>query len=180
MSTRSWQTLFSLCLIAALLTPPTRAAEPIYPDTADGLKKLMEDTLAAVKAGDKEKASTLIKAMQLPDAKAWFNSTWGEEKGKGMANAYARLEKNFEKDFTKVFEKLAKDGRTYPTVHKIESATDDNASGAQKKAIEAMKQKVALYSVDFGPQPGETGFNLRSFVFVDGQFRFAGKLGSAE
>jgi hypothetical protein len=76
-----------------------------------------------------------------------------------------------------VFEGRVKDGRTFVSVTKIESATDDNGTGSQKQALAAMKVKVPLYTVRFREQPGtSSGYTLWSFVYVDGGFRFIGKM----
>src|SRR3954471_15150072 len=65
-----------------LAAPAPAAAEAAQPETTDGVKKLMEDIVAALQANDNDKAATLYKAMLLPDAEAWFTKTYGDEVGK--------------------------------------------------------------------------------------------------
>lgn len=154
----------------------TFAADPPYPESTQGLQKLMEDALAATKAGDKEKVAALVKPLVLPDHAAWFKKTFGDEKGAALAEDYDKMAPRLADELTKLLDARVKDGRTFASAVKIESADDQNATGLQKQAIAAMKEKAALYTVRLGDKPGGSGFTLWSFVFVDGQFRLAGKM----
>jgi hypothetical protein len=56
------------------------------------------------------------------------------------------------------------------------SAADENANGLQEAAMKAMKTPVPIYTVNM-VEPGKTiGQSLWSFVYVDGGFRYIGKL----
>ena len=75
------------------------------------------------------------------------------------------------------FFKQAKDkGKTELLIDKHVSATDENANQLQEEAMKAMKTPVPIYTINV-VEPGKTiGSSLWSFVYVDGQFRYAGKL----
>jgi len=161
----------AVAAMAALLAvaPAAMAAE----ETADGLKATVQAIVDAAKAGKGEEVQKLTEALFLPDAGKFFTEVFGEELGKKLADEYARLPKP---ELAKLFEKVAKDGRTNVTAWKIAGADDENATGLQKEAIKAMKKPVALYSVRMA-EPGKTsGMTLWSFVYVDGAFRIAGKM----
>ena len=160
-------------LLASIVFWPiaARAADDI-----SSLKKLIEDTLAAYRAGDKVRAEALVRPMKLPDAAAWFKRVFGDEVGAKLAADYAEGTRDLTAGLGSLFEGRVKDGRTFVSVIKLESAMDSNATGYQKQALAAMKEKVPLYTVKFGAQPGATGFSLWSFVFLDGQFRLVGKM----
>src|SRR5688572_5996368 len=68
-SSRSYR--LPLCLAVAfsiIAASPARAAEPVkYPESPEGLEKLTNDMLAAVKDGNKERAAELAKSMVLPN-----------------------------------------------------------------------------------------------------------------
>jgi hypothetical protein len=162
-------------LVLAVSAGRVRAADAAYPDTAAGLQKLIEDALAAVKAGENDKATAMAKAMILPNHEAWFKKTFGDEKGAKFAEEYTKMGPTLETELPKLLAARIKDGRTFASAVKIESADDKEATGLQKKAIEAMKEKVPLYTVRLGKAPGESGFTLWSFAYVDGQFRLIGK-----
>src|ERR1700693_5462585 len=71
------------------LTPTVSQAA--YPESADGLKKLIEDIFAAVKSGDKEKATSYFSGLAIPDHAAWFAKMFGPEGGGGLEAKYAEL-----------------------------------------------------------------------------------------
>jgi hypothetical protein len=146
------------------------------PDDTASLQKLMEDTLAAFKAGEQDKAAALVKPMMLPNAATWFKKVFGDEVGAKLAADYDKMLPNFPAELGSVFKGRVRDGVTFVSVNKIESATDRNATGYQQQAVAAMKAKVPLYTVHFGAKPGGSDYTLWSFVYVDGQFRLAGKM----
>src|SRR5262245_62232679 len=102
-------------------TLPARAAN----DPAT-LQKLMEDTLAAVKAGQKDKAAALLKPMVLPDATTWFKRVFGDDIGAKLAAGYNSMSSTLPADLMGIFEGRVKDGRTIVSVTKVESASDPN------------------------------------------------------
>lgn len=173
--------LIALALVSSLALPlwagdPT----PAYPDTADGLKKLAEDLLAASKAGEKDKVSTLVKGFVLPGHEAWFKKVFGDEKGTKLAEMYAKILPKIEAELTKAFEERVAKGQTEVKVFKIEKADDPNATGAQKDALAAMKSPVPLYTLKMAKAGEESGFSMWSFVYVDGGFRFGTKMKEAK
>ena len=149
---------------------------PARADDAATLQKLMEDTLAAFKAGDAARGNALVKRMMLPNAAAWFKSVFGDDVGGKLADEYGKMSPNFVTELAAIFQGRVKDGRTFVSVKKVESATDPNATGYQQQALAAMKTKVPLWTVRFGAEPGAAGYTLWSFVYVDGQFRLVGKM----
>jgi hypothetical protein len=117
--------------------------------------------------------------MMLPNAPAWFRSVFGDDVGGKLAEDYGKMSPNLVSGLARVFEERAKQGEMFVAVHKVESATDARATGAQKQALAAMKTKVPLWTVKFTDSPGATGltgYTLWSFVYVGGQFRLAGKM----
>lgn len=153
-----------------------RAAEPAYPESPEGLKKLTQDVLAAMQGGKEDAAKALIKTMVLPDHENWFKKTFGEEKGKPLAEEYAAMSKNFEAEIAKLFAQQVEKKRTEVSAYKVTDANDREATGGQQAALAAMKQKVPLYGVRL-VEPGKTsGFHMWSFVYADGGFRLVGKM----
>ncbi|MBI5479358.1 MAG: hypothetical protein HY906_10905 [Deltaproteobacteria bacterium] len=65
--------------LVALLAPlavagPTRAGQP---ESEAGLKAVIEELLAAGKAGDATRVEALARGMVLPDHEAWFRRVFG-------------------------------------------------------------------------------------------------------
>ncbi len=163
-------------LVIAFTLQAARAADPATPETADGLKKVIEDTIAVVKAGDNDKLAAMVKSMKVPDGEAWLKKTFGDEKAKELLPDYNKFAESFDKDGAKFFQSQVKAGKTFISVAKITSGDDENATGAQKKLLAAMKEKTPLYTVHFAKTEGGTDMSLWSFVYVDGGFRLAGKM----
>ncbi len=162
---------------AAQDSKPEAAAA--YSNDADGLRKQMEDLLAAVKAGDEAKAAPLARNLLLPNAETWFKETFGDEVGARCNAEYAERAKDpaeFEKEVIKLFKDRIEKGAAGVKTHVAEG---DEATGAQKTAIAAMKKPAKLYTVRFQKADGDMGFTLWSFVHVDGAFRLVGKLRAA-
>ena len=156
--------------------PGTQPAKPAYAETKEGLTKLIQDVLAAGKANEKDKLAALIKDLRLPNHDSWFKKTFGDEKGAKLAAEYGESLKKFDEDITKLFADMVKDGKTQVTVLIVKAPDDKEATGLQKDALAAMKEKVALYTVRMTKPGEESGTTLWSFVYVDGGFRLAGKM----
>lgn len=154
--------------------------KPAYPDTADGLKKMFEDILAAAKAADKEKVTVLFKSLVLPNHEAWFKATFGDEVGSRLTEEYQvmvdQIAKASAEEMLKSITKTIEEGRTGVLAFRIEKADAERGTGLQKEALAAMKRPTALYTVKL-VQPGQSsGLSLWSFVYVDNGFRNIGKM----
>jgi hypothetical protein len=151
-----------------------------YPESTDGLKKLMSDILDAQKSGDTAKFKSLVKDLELPDAEGWFKNVFGDDKGARAAAQYKSQTSALEQDLEKLFAKIVSDGQTEIKITRLEKADDPQATGNQKDIIAAMKNPVPIYSARF-VKPGETlGMHLYNYVYVDGTFRLAGKMDAAK
>lgn len=145
-------------------------------DTEAALQAQIESILAAADGGDVGAVSTACVALALPDPEEWFAEVFGEEAGGNLASDYDEQAKSMGADLSELFADAVAEGRVEVRVTKIGSADDANATGGQRKALEAMARPVALYSVRL-VKPGETsGMHIWSFVYVDGAFRLAGKM----
>jgi hypothetical protein len=151
-----------------------------YPESTDGLKKLMSDILDAQKSGDTAKFKSLVKDLELPDAEGWFKNVFGDDKGAKAAAQYKSQTSSLQQDLEKLFAKIVSDGQTEIKITRLEKADDPQATGNQKDVIAAMKNPVPIYSARF-VKPGETlGMHLYNYVYVDGTFRLAGKMDAAK
>jgi cell division septation protein DedD len=165
-----------VAILLAGLTVRAPAAVVSYPESPEGLAKLLEDTFASIKSGDTDRTRELIRSMELPDQQAWVRKTFGDDFGAAIAIEYGRRAPQLEAELTKSFEDCVAERRTFVKAIKIESSDDDNATGLQKTALQHMRLKVPLYTVKFGDRPGGTGYSMWSWVYVRGSFRIAGKM----
>src|SRR5262245_23938319 len=85
-------TCYAFCFLFLLL-PPTRARQlpsvpsGSYPDSPEGLRKLMGDLVAAAKT-DSKRESQLVASLRLPDAASWFADVFGLDNGARLAASY--------------------------------------------------------------------------------------------
>jgi hypothetical protein len=145
---------------------------------ADDLKKNIELAMRAVAARNAQDVETAILGMAMtPDnAKSWFSKTFGPDLGTKLAQGweeevFANLPK-----LVRPFKQAGAEGRTEVQVTKIQSASDPNATGAQKSAIQAMKTPVPLYTVKLVKPGASTGASLWSFAYIDGSYVFLGEM----
>jgi hypothetical protein len=158
-------------LLGALLACKNLMGGKSYPDGEAGLTQLATDLSSA----EGEDAEKLGKNLGLEDPGKFFSATFGAELGPQLASEYAT-------DVPKLptihmFFKAGKaKGRTQILVEKHVSADDENANGLQEAAIKAMKTPMPIYTINV-VEPGKTiGSSLWSFAYVDGSFRYLGKM----
>jgi hypothetical protein len=170
----------ALCLAAPLLLPVALRADDKkdekkseYADGEEGLTKLAADLVAAAKAKDQEKLEKLCGSLALPDAGAFFKKTFGDEKGAALAGGYDKMKGEMPKGLAKDLAKNVEKGRT--EVH-VKKAEGDQATGAQKTATDTMKEKVALWTISLVEPGQKLGTSYWSFAYVDGAWRFLGKM----
>ncbi len=155
----------------------TGGAAPVkaYPGTADGLRALVTDAMAAARDGRDADANAIGASLELPNADAWFAATFGPEVGGRLAVEYAPMKQQLGQLAPLMKDLIAK-GRTEISVEKFDAPGDPMSTGLQSNALKAMTQRVPLYSMR-ATEPGKTtGFHLYSFVYVDGGWRLAGKM----
>jgi hypothetical protein len=151
-----------------------------YPDTPDGLKRLMVEIYSATQNRDNRKADALMKALALPEPDAWFKNVFGDRKGAKLASEYRVALKTFDTELARLFAKVVREGQSEIHVRKFERAPDPQAVGLQNDAMAAMINRRPIYSVRF-VKPGERlGQHVYSFVYADGAFRLVGKMQAAK
>ena len=157
------------------------AAPRSYPDTAAGFEQFARALIATVKDNRRSDYDTIARTLTLPDAQAWFSTTFGPEAG---ARLHAEYEGYGIKDFKRAWPDLRKlvidDGRDTVNTTRHTDPGDELATGYQANALRAMKQPTALYRLQLVRADGSKSFTLWSFVHVDGAFRLAGQMKQAE
>jgi TonB family protein len=143
---------------------PQVEALPIYSNTSDGLRQLLQDMRTAAKNRDSAKLSALIKETEIPNCETWFTATFGRENGVSWADRYGNnLNRN---------ERQLQD-------FMMEVALEDGEISAQKLDAAMMYDTLTvpldLYLADWkklnGPN-SQTPDHIGYFMFVDGKFRW--------
>ena len=182
---RAIKVVLFLTLIASLLALPSLAQEkpepasapaappPAYPNSAQGLRQLLQDCLAAAKSGDKDKLAALVKDMEIPDYEAWFTSTFRQEGGESWARAYgAELDTN-ENAMQEFLKQLSdEDGGIFA---RTVTDTPHPNQDMEWSMLDALKRPTDIFFAEW--RAAGTPENSRSkpigyFVFIGGKFRW--------
>lgn len=157
--------LFSVSVPLCAQAPPANAEQE--------LKSLVEDLLAASRAGDNARLAALIDNLRLPDPDPWFRRAFGPDEGAAQAAKYARFLEQFESSLGQRFAALTTQTGLVVEVRTIE-VSPDAAESAEE--LPPVRSPVTLFAVTLS-KPG-TDFAPRLAWFVDsaGAFRFVGRM----
>lgn len=114
--------------------------------------------------------------LQLPDSGKWFSDTFGSETAVGLEREYGALRAGWTKQFDSLLKGLRGRGETVVAVQVIRGAGDPDATPGQRQALAAMQQPTSLYTVRFINPQTRDQYIMHSFAYVDGAFRFVGRL----
>jgi TonB family protein len=150
---------------------PSTAQPSSHPDTADGLRDLIQRFVTAVQKNDAQQVSDMTNSLIIPKYDIWFPHVFGAEIGSHMAQRYEESLPDFETKLKGSVQQLVDDGRTNITVTRFESAGVSTNDSYSVKLTKAMQNPVPVYTVGMNKQ-GENRWSISGFfVFVDGNFR---------
>jgi hypothetical protein len=84
-----------------------------YPNTPDGLRRLIDEILQAVKSKDSAREGELIHGLLMPVDSTWFTDVYGPGFGSSLAAAYRRAAPNLEQEIRTVYEGNAQNLRFF-------------------------------------------------------------------
>jgi TonB family protein len=179
------EVLLGLVGASLLLSPPIRSQEtqappgPLetfqtaYPDSVDGLRRLLQSMLTAAKSGDQHALWALIKDTEIPNYQTWFTTTFGQEKGESWADPYGdRLAVN-EAEFQGTIQRLAPLKGDIST-RKVNGAPK-GGNGMEKGLLDSLKQTVDIFYAEWNGSEGDADSRnnpIGYFMFIDGRFRW--------
>jgi hypothetical protein len=185
----------SVCVITLLLAAmPLKAQqvpgtiqnfESAYPDSSEGLQKLLQDTIGAVTSKDTAKEVALIRMLIMPEDSTWFKDEFGPAFGPRLAAAYLKARPTLEQEMQTVYEGNAQRGWLQPKIFRYaDAATVDSPID---NFLNCMDVVVPLYQTAFNgdrigytvAKPDEQGRSKISagdipgyYVYANGGFRF--------
>lgn len=177
--------LFAALTLLLVASPPIHAqgspangdnanAARQYPDSADGLKLLLQDAVAAAKIGDSQRVSASVKEMGIPNYQKWFTKAYGKEKGNSWAEPYGRDLAQNEDEMQQLFTKLAgEDGDIF--ARSVNDAPKGGEGGLEWGMVHTAKQRVDFFYAEWRLAPGSNNTKADAigyFVFLDGKFRW--------
>jgi TonB family protein len=156
---------------------PPAASVPSYPDTTQGLEKLMKDMMKLEKHGDQRELAAYIRSMALPDVDNWFKSVFGDYNGAALASASERGRKEFESLAPNTLATFLKQGLTEVESVRFDDSCNRRGTATEYPLLLLRVRPEPLFDVRF--LGGTTGTLLAYFAYVDGAFRYVGNLKKA-
>jgi hypothetical protein len=155
---------------ASAAAPTARASVGAYPESADGLKKLVEDIFGVVESKDEARISSCVSALAIPDHGAWFVQTFGPTEGARLEAKYSELLPDAAKGIRKDFENTLKGKRTDVSVTVLQKPGE--VGGLGRAILDSMVRPISVYTVDGNNPKEKFGYHIGDFVYVDGGFRY--------
>jgi hypothetical protein len=156
---------------------PGASNAPFYerrmmPETS-ALKAYFEQMLAEK---DERVLKTASLRLQIPNSTAWFREVFGPELGSTLDNEYSQLRSGWTRQFLPLLKGLRERGQTVVAVQVIRSPSDPEAIDAQRQALSNMQRPTSLYTARFINPATRDEYVMYSFAYVDGAFRFLGRM----
>ena len=153
---------------------PATAPPTSYPEKAGGLDKELHDLTKARNSHGQTTEDAILRSFVLPDPEKWFVQTFGEDAGKHMAEQYLPFSHALVQALRKTFDNLEDMKFTGIEVRKFDKPCDPDADDYVYPLLLARSQQVPLYEATF--RNGNSYQKMNSFVFVDGAFRYIGRI----
>lgn len=150
---------------------PSSAVAAAYPNTVDGLNRLLQDVREAAKHGDKDKVAAFLRNMEIPNCDAWLHEMYRSDK----ADSWISLceQKSLaprEKTMEETFERLALTDGTF-VVRKVNDHPESRESGMLESPKRPLDIYFASWHVSQDP-PSARGEPVGYFYFIDSGFRW--------
>ncbi len=174
---------FAFLLIFLAVSIPAQAQEktvssPIampessnQPNTAAGLRQLLEAMLEAARHDDLAKLAALVKDTEVPDCALWLHSMYRSDHADSwMGLCDQKFRGPDEKLFIEQLVELARqDGRLL-----IRSVNDDPepGKGMEWGMLESLQRPLDIYSAGWETSENPEGERIGYFMFIDGGFRW--------
>jgi TonB family protein len=147
---------------------------PHYPDSQAGLKKMIQDILAATKASNTPLLDAYWNALVIPQYNVWFRQVFGDEAGGQFAEAYGRATGGFGPSLSRAFLAMVLEKLSDVEVQRFDQGCDPDANEDEYPLLAVRQKPVPFYEVRV--VRNDSGRLLWFFVYVDGAFRFGANL----
>lgn len=156
--------LFVVSVSVLTLHSQSPSAISSYPNTSEGLQRLLEQLLLVAKTGDRDQLHSVVQELEIPNYENWFTKTFGQEKGESWAGPYGRQLATNEDQFESLLLKLARMPGDFG-VEKMDTAKRFGSLGGPLDGY------VATWKNEAAPK-GKEIVTLADFFFIEGKFRW--------
>lgn len=166
--------LFVVTSISAA-RPPQSTNPSAYPNSTDGLQKLVWDMLAGQKSGGDGALAPYLQALALPNSAAWFSAAFGQDNGSQLAVFYDAWTSARNFQLAGDLARAAASQMTDIAAMSFSGPADSGTIDKDSYFLGLLKQPQTLYIVNFSSGKGAS-MRWAYFVYVDGAFRYVGPL----
>ena len=159
---------------AVVATNPPIIDVPSYPDTAQGLQKLMKDMMKLEKQDKQQELALFAKSLLLPDADNWFKSVFGDVAGAALTSASKQAFAGTELGTRETLAMLRKQHLAEVRAVRFDDSCNPLATPTEYPFLLLRQHAEPLYDVRFSDGSNESVWAY--FAYVDGAFRFIGNL----
>src|SRR5258708_10881 len=99
--------LFPVCIHSQEANGLSGGSAGPYQNSADGLRLLLEDVVAAARDHNRPKLESLVSEMEIPNYKDWYTKSFGQEIAGSWIGPYAHDLSQNEKNFQAMFMQFA-------------------------------------------------------------------------
>lgn len=145
---------------------------PAYPDSPNGLEKLMKDLLKLQKKGNTQALLPYVQSLVLPDAATWFQSVFGEQIGSSLAGSYERTGMELPLSFPDTLADLLRQKVGDPYAVEFSDSCNPRATPREYPILILRQNSQHLYDIRFFK--GSSFLTLAYFAYVGGGFRYLG------
>jgi TonB family protein len=149
-------------------TPAPAQSAANYPDSPEGLRKMLEELLSATRQKEVAKVQAIHANMTLPDYEHWFVRAFGEHDGSKLAALYAKEIAEWDSYLNTAFDPAARLKKLQLNVSRVESTHQ----GPLGDVYAALREPATLYTARTGTPREASALQLGYFFYVAGQFRF--------
>lgn len=145
-------------------------------DSSKVLRRIAEDAIKAAKDNDDQKLLEITASMVMPNPAEWFGRVFGPNAGAVMGGKYAAMAAQAPASLARDFKVLAQQHLTSVEVDRFVDSCNDSLDEHLYPVLSARKVTEPLSWLKFGY--GDNAKILKFFAFMDGAFRFVGRLDS--
>jgi TonB family protein len=178
MTIRPFFVTAALFLLGVAASNPPTADIPSYPDTVQGLEKLMKEMMKLEKQNNQQELLPYAKSLLLPDADKWFKSVFGDSAGTSLASASELARNGIEFGAPETLATLRKKEQTEVRAVRFDDSCSPLATSAEYPVLLLRQRPEPLYDVRFSDGSRESVWAY--FAYVDGAFRYIGSLKKAD
>jgi hypothetical protein len=167
----------SLVLVCLIAHGFSQTSAPPYPNSNDGLTKLLEVVLASAKSGDDSAMAGFVHEMDIPNYDAWFRTNYSPDKAEKYSAQYGREKEKNDSSLQQALERFAK-SEGIVSVVKLDSNSLKEGNPAWE-FYHAQTGPLDLYRALFIAVPEGRRGMIGYFTFIDGKFRWLSLIGAS-